>query len=1399
MPTTLVPGQNCGLNATRVEARGSAGASVDFCAFLLTADGKARGDADFIFYGQPRNSCVELTETANAAQFDMDLDSVPADVERIAICVSADQPINESFAPLTLTIGTGDEELVCNVDTESRVEKVLILGQFYRRNGQWKFRFVEQGFKGGLRALVEYYGLEVEDEDAAPPHPAPKPPVTALKIFFSYGHDDNAVLVEKIKADLEKRNPDWDIWFDKNNIRAGEDWRSSIYKGISESDIVVAWLSSHSVRVPGVCLDELRIAASEPRHFLASVLLESSETVAPPLSISHIQYLDLSQWKLKRDNDQARFDSWLAGHVASLEKILAGHSSFSGDIEKLKEALKIAKYGRSQQDRLLGLLRDGFVGREWLFEEIEKWLAEPDGRNVFCVTGEPGVGKSALVAQLASQNKIQVAGVYFCEAGSALDDPKTVLVSLAYQLGTRLPSYRNYLLANKFDPDQMQTAEAFRKFITEPAVFGIDGGQQRYLLIIDALDEAAEELSMFIADRQKELPPWLYLLVTSRPNEAHIKPHLAALNPRVLSATDSRNEEDTRKFAERIVAESGLEAGDRKKVVESMNASAQGNFRYLAFIRDMIKAGSLDPRDFLQADIFPSGLGSLYQRYMRQAFPDRESFEKAARVILSILAGLGSSAINLKLLGSILKAQYGLSESDIRDALVRLGSLIKFGGAGEDRTVSLYHKSVGDWLLGDMNAAYTLDVEEAQNRVVKQLWSRFMLDAEKDKEDEGDRVANFTDNIAPAFLKILFNRLFPGDGMHPRRLDNPDPDFLKDAGITKKSFEKYADDFPDPVNDDEATRYADAIIFYLNRHFFGKTSPEAAGSAWRAKSAFPTDSFPDWNVSFYKSYLEEIEDSPGKTSREYLSALEDLAAVYRDHPDVRMRERRRPLLNGHLEAAKDTYKKNKTNLAQFYRILANLYAEDNLYDEAAELFAKGLKRARKDFKDFIADLPKAKFNAAVKIFEDGVDIDELTNRQRETGEKLAESDAVSTLAGVYRDYIKATRYRDPDKAWKLFEDGRVYLAWAGISDHDFDPEFSAYGLDDIEDDLLLRTNNYETIIEYYEKELEENGSELEPEDKVGIYKKLASAYAAASNMEEESGYGEKLIAMRRAILAECETHPADIEALNEALTNLAEALIDNGQEDEGKAIARRALELELTDAEKFASFYSLTLGLLEGFSEDDQDSRQAAAASISAFLDERERALGIEDPVLYQIYRNFLLVNKILKYDLVQVAEKAIALAERHFGKDSEEYASASLTLAFQLWINERDAERALELAQAGVRSLKVFRVWRGSLEIENDILVAALLYRLGRFDECIKSYEAIEKEIYADYEGDDENAPSVWMVFPAWKSAGLAYLRTGNKKKAKETLEKALELAENYDYGIDEELEKAWKTLKLK
>ena len=96
-----------------------------------------------------------------------------------------------------------------------------------------------------------------------------KTQITGLHLFFSYGHDANEPIVRRIQTDLEARGHS--VWIDKTQIKAGDHWRRSITDGITDSSKVLAFLSCHSTRDPGVCLDELRIALCVKGHEIKTV------------------------------------------------------------------------------------------------------------------------------------------------------------------------------------------------------------------------------------------------------------------------------------------------------------------------------------------------------------------------------------------------------------------------------------------------------------------------------------------------------------------------------------------------------------------------------------------------------------------------------------------------------------------------------------------------------------------------------------------------------------------------------------------------------------------------------------------------------------------------------------------------------------------------------------------------------------------------------------------------------------------------------------------------------------------------------------------------------------------------------------------------------------------------
>ena len=174
-----------------IMVRWSAGQSqvreVDISAFMLLASRKVKSDAAMIFYGQRRSAegSVEITQLDQkvdpdfvATRFHVKLAQVPPEIETIAFPATSGGAGGSAFGALgsVQIVSAATESHVFDVPIAGATEAALILGELYRRSGQWKFRAVAQGFNGGLKPLAESMGVAVEDAPAPPPPAAPPAP-----------------------------------------------------------------------------------------------------------------------------------------------------------------------------------------------------------------------------------------------------------------------------------------------------------------------------------------------------------------------------------------------------------------------------------------------------------------------------------------------------------------------------------------------------------------------------------------------------------------------------------------------------------------------------------------------------------------------------------------------------------------------------------------------------------------------------------------------------------------------------------------------------------------------------------------------------------------------------------------------------------------------------------------------------------------------------------------------------------------------------------------------------------------------------------------------------------------------------------------------------------------------
>ncbi len=180
--------------ALRVELGWRSGPGVpdaDTSALLLVA-GKVRSDADFVFYNQPAHSSGavrhEGKRDAGGRVTDsllVDLARVEPAIETVIVAASSDGGSFGRIPDLYIEVrDAAQNTVVARFDNRgATVETAFVLGEFYRRQGAWKFRAVGQGYDSGLEGLATDYGITVDEPQQAAtpltPPPAAVPPAPA--------------------------------------------------------------------------------------------------------------------------------------------------------------------------------------------------------------------------------------------------------------------------------------------------------------------------------------------------------------------------------------------------------------------------------------------------------------------------------------------------------------------------------------------------------------------------------------------------------------------------------------------------------------------------------------------------------------------------------------------------------------------------------------------------------------------------------------------------------------------------------------------------------------------------------------------------------------------------------------------------------------------------------------------------------------------------------------------------------------------------------------------------------------------------------------------------------------------------------------------------------------------
>jgi tellurium resistance protein TerD len=140
-------------------------------AIVCGADGQALSDEHMVFFNQlaTPDGAVEYVHGGDEEQIELDLPSVPSEVDRIVFVIYADPDLRRpgtwgSVRSTYVRVLDRSGTEIVRYDVEPGIEPdvtALVLAEIYRHRGSWKVRAVGQGYASGILGVAGDFGVTV--------------------------------------------------------------------------------------------------------------------------------------------------------------------------------------------------------------------------------------------------------------------------------------------------------------------------------------------------------------------------------------------------------------------------------------------------------------------------------------------------------------------------------------------------------------------------------------------------------------------------------------------------------------------------------------------------------------------------------------------------------------------------------------------------------------------------------------------------------------------------------------------------------------------------------------------------------------------------------------------------------------------------------------------------------------------------------------------------------------------------------------------------------------------------------------------------------------------------------------------------------------------------------------
>ena len=439
---------------------------------------------------------------------------------------------------------------------------------------------------------------------------------------------------------------------------------------------------------------------------------EIDELKVAPLSPAEKKYVEkLKEWKELEDTlleKMKDFENQMVDIKAEVKKLKS--TLGSSNISNVDQLTKF-----NFQGKIHGLCEKFQVNtRQWFFDELSRWFADGESR-VMILTAGPGIGKSVLSAKVCQDysERKQLAGCHFCDFKSFDSrNPSRILESLASQMCDNVNGFRDKLteiLRRTHTRDSLW--DAFRVLLNEP-LHALDR-REPMLIVVDGLDESKadgkSEFLELISDKFPDLPKWIKILITSRP-ELQVKKKLQHFNPSEILPQDENQQEDLKCFVRGTGSLPHFKVDSIDYVVKKSEGSFLYAYHMVKELKEMVAGIEPNLRDYA-----PRGISGFYEKQFKRLKTGLQPHDPGIlNAFVNVVAASSGTPLPIKIL---LKCM-NLSDEKykIRNTIINVMSEIL---PVYDNCLTVYHKSLTDWftLVGYEEHEFVADVADGTKRL----------------------------------------------------------------------------------------------------------------------------------------------------------------------------------------------------------------------------------------------------------------------------------------------------------------------------------------------------------------------------------------------------------------------------------------------------------------------------------------------------------------------------------------------------------------------------------------------------------------------------------------------------------------------------------------------------------